>query len=59
MPTARLGAPPVRDSSVASPICCASCVICSGRSMNPHWAIACAALSGVVPRIAGPTFIAK
>ena len=59
MPTARLGAPPVRDSRVASPICCASTVICSGRSTNPHCAMACDALSAVVPRMAGPTFMAK
>ncbi|MNC86580.1 hypothetical protein D3C83_22520 [compost metagenome] len=59
MPTARLGAPPVRDSRVASPICAASVSSCCGVTMKPHCATACAALSAVVPRTAGPTFIAK
>ena len=39
MPTASVGAPPVRDSSVASPICVASACICSGVTMKPHSAI--------------------
>ena len=59
MPTARLGAPPVRESSVASPICAASASSCCGSIVKPHCAIACAALAEVAPSVAGPTFIAK
>jgi hypothetical protein len=59
MPTARLGAPPVLESSVDSPICAASASSCSGVMTNPHCAMARAAVSAVGPSAAGPTFIAK
>jgi hypothetical protein len=59
MPTARLGAPPVRDRSVASPISLASASSCCGPTVKPHCAIACAAVVEFVPSVAGPTFIAK
>jgi hypothetical protein len=58
MPTARLGAPPVRDSSDASPMLCVSCRNCSGSSVNPHWLMAAAAASGVVPMIPAGALIA-
>ena len=59
MPTARLGAPPVRDRSVASPICAARASSSAGCTVKPHCAIARAAVSEVAPSAAGPTFIAK
>ena len=45
MPTARLGAPPVRDSSESSPTRDASSRISCGVTVNPHCAIARDALS--------------
>ena len=36
IPTARLGAPPVRESSVFSPTSCARVCICAGSSVNPQ-----------------------
>jgi hypothetical protein len=59
MPTARLGAPPVRDSRVVSPICTASASSWPGVTTKPHCAIAAAAVSELAPRVAGPTFMAK
>jgi hypothetical protein len=60
MPTARLGAPPVRESSVDSPISLASIFSWSGVTMKPHCAIACDGPSARSARaVAGPTFIAK
>ncbi len=59
IPTARLGAPPVRESSETSPICFASACICSGVTMKPHSAIFAAADCAVPPRTPAPTFIAK
>jgi len=59
IPTARLGAPPVRDSRVASPIWRASASICPGCRVKPHCAIVRAAVSAVGPRVPAGTFIAK
>ena len=41
MPSARLGAPPVRDRSDFSPTCLASCVISAGSSVKPQWRTGC------------------
>ena len=35
MPTASVGAPPVRDSTVISPTSCATCVSWSGVTTKP------------------------
>ena len=59
MPTASVGAPPVRDSTVDSPISCAVAVNISGVIMKPQLEIAAAADSGVVPISAAGAFIAK
>jgi hypothetical protein len=59
MPTARVGAPPVRDSTVSSPICLAVAASMSGVIAKPQPLIAVAADSSVVPRAAAGAFIAK
>ena len=60
MPTARLGAPPVRESSVCSPTCARQRLERRrDRSAKPQPAIAAAALSTVVPITAGGELIAK
>ena len=59
MPTARLGAPPVRESSDVSPTCFASCSSSAGVTTNPHFAIAAAALCTVVPSAAAGALMAK
>ena len=60
MPTARLGAPPVRESSVASPICCGERVELLGLTREaPLRDRLRGRLRDVVPSVAGPTFIAK
>ena len=59
MPTARVGAPPVRDRIEPSPTSLAICVSASGVTTKPHWLITVAALSGVVPIRAAGLFMAK
>jgi len=59
MPTARVGAPPARDSTVDSPTSLAVWVSMSGVITKPQEEMTCAACSGVVPiRLAG-LFMAK
>ena len=58
MPTARLGAPPVRESSVDSPISRASASAARRDREAPLRDRRAAALA-VAPSVAGPTFIAK
>ena len=53
MPTASVGAPPVRDRIVFSPTSDATLVNVSGVIANPQAEIAEAAASGVAPIIAG------
>ena len=59
MPTASVGAPPVRERIVCSPICCAVDASTSGVITKPQPAIAAEADSTVVPISAGGAFIAK
>ena len=58
MPTASVGAPPVRDSTVVSPISFAVAVNISGVITKPQPEIAAAADSGVVPISAIAYFLA-
>ena len=59
MPTASVGAPPARERIVVSPMSFAVCASASGVITNPHWPIACAADSTLVPISAAGAFIAK
>ena len=59
MPTASVGAPPVRERIVVSPMFFAVCVIISGVIVKPQLEIVCAACAAVVPMIATGEFIAK
>jgi len=59
MPTASVGAPPVRDSTVFSPTSCASCVRASGVITKPQLEIFWAASAAVDPITAAGLFIAK
>ena len=53
MPTARLGAPPVRAKSVCSPIWSARCAICSGVTGKPQALIVAVAATGSAPTTPG------
>ncbi len=53
MPTASVGAPPVRDRIVLSPTFVAASFSMSGVTAKPQLEIAAAAVSGVVPMTAG------
>jgi hypothetical protein len=59
IPTARLGAPPVRDRRELSPTCRASVSISPGARVKPHCWIAAAALAAVVPIALAGALIAK
>ena len=59
MPTASVGAPPVRDMIVVSPTSLAIWVISFGVTTNPQDEITCAAYSAVVPISPAELFIAK
>ncbi len=59
MPTANVGAPPVRDMIVVSPTSFAIWVSMSGVTMKPHDEITWAACTGSVPMSAADEFIAK
>ena len=59
MPTASVGAPPVRDMIVVSPTSLAIWVISFGVTTNPQDEITCAACSAVVPISPAELFIAK
>ena len=59
MPTASVGAPPVREMTVCSPTSFAVCVIISGVTWKPHCEMAWVADSAVVPMIAPGLFMAK
>src|SRR6266478_1912713 len=59
MPTASVGAPPVRDMSVVSPTSCAIWVSMSGVTAKPQAEITWAAWSAVVPISAAELFMAK
>ena len=59
MPTASVGAPPVRDRMVFSPTSAATPDSVSGVTAKPHEEIAAAAESGVAPISAGALFMAK
>ena len=59
IPTARLGAPPVRESSEVSPTCFASASSSAGVTTNPHCWTAAAALCTVVPSAATGALMAK
>ena len=59
MPTASVGAPPVRDSTVFSPTSVASWVNVSGVMTKPQLEILAAASAAVVPITAGGLFMAK
>ena len=59
MPTASVGAPPVRDMMVASPTSRAVWVRMSGVTGKPHEVITCAACTGSVPISPAPLFMAK
>ena len=59
MPTARLGAPPVRDSSDDSPTCFARSSSSAGVTTNPQFAIAAAAVCTVGPIAATGALMAK
>ena len=49
MPTASVGAPPVRDMIDVSPTSLATGLISSGVTTKPHDEMTCAACSAVVP----------
>ena len=59
IPTARVGAPPAREMMLFSPTSWAVCSSISGVTTKPHWEIASAALSAVLPITAAGLFIAK
>ena len=59
MPTASVGAPPVRDMIVVSPTSLAIWAISSGVTTKPQDEITCAACSAVVPMSPAELFIAK
>jgi hypothetical protein len=59
MPTANVGAPPVRDSRVFSPTSWAIWLIRSGVTLKPQPEITCAALAAVEPISPAGLFIAK
>ena len=59
MPTASVGAPPVRDSSVFSPTSWAIWLIMSGVTVKPQPEITCAACAAVVPISPPGLFMAK
>ena len=59
MPTASVGAPPVRERTVFSPTSLAICVSISGVMTKPQLEILAAASAAVVPIKAGGLFIAK
>ena len=59
MPTASVGAPPVRDRMLVSPTSCAVCVSMSGVTVNPQEVTTSAACAAVVPMSPAALFIAK
>ena len=59
MPTASVGAPPVRDMIVVSPTSLAIWASSFGVTTNPQDEITCAACSAVVPITPAELFIAK
>ena len=59
MPTASVGAPPVRDRIVVSPTSCATWVSMSGVTAKPQPEMTSAACAGSVPISPAPLFIAK
>ena len=59
MPTARLGAPPVRAKSVLSPIAVASACIFSGVTGKPQPVIVAEAAAGSAPTTPAGLLIAK
>ena len=59
MPTANVGAPPVRDMIVDSPTSRAIWVSMSGVTVKPQEVITCAACTGSVPMSPAPLFMAK
>ena len=59
MPTAKLGAPPVRDSSDVSPTSRANASISAGFSVNPQFRTASAALAAVTPIALAGAFLTQ
>ena len=59
MPTANVGAPPVRDRIDSSPTSCATCVSWSGVTTKPQFDTVCAACTTVVPISPAELFMAK
>src|SRR5262249_41605327 len=59
IPSARLGAPPVRENSVVSPTCCANAVISPTVTGNPQFEIVWTAAAGVAPTIPAGEVTAK
>ena len=59
MPTAKVGAPPVRERIDSSPTSCAICVSISGVTTKPQDEIVCAACTAVVPITAAELLSAK
>lgn len=59
IPTAKVGAPPVRERIEVSPTSRAIWCRMSGVTVKPQEEITCAACSVVVPISAAPLFIAK
>ena len=59
MPTASVGAPPVRDRMEFSPMSTAVCLSISGVIVKPQLEMTCAAFAAVVPMTADGEFIAK
>ncbi len=59
MPTASVGAPPVRDRMVVSPTSRATWVSMSGVTAKPQPVMTSAAWAGSVPISPAPLFIAK
>ena len=59
MPTASVGAPPVRDRIDISPTSWATCVSWSGVTTKPMLETTCAAWAAVVPISPAELFMAK
>ena len=59
MPTASVGAPPVRESTVVSPTSLATWVSISGVTVKPQPEIVAAACAALVPIRPAPLFMAK
>src|SRR5690606_41637598 len=59
MPTARVGAPPARESIALSPMSAAVAVSTSGVTLRPQLLTTWAALAGSVPITAAGLFMAK